>query len=90
MARLVPSDRGAREVAVRTPGGSSLYRADSSGRYVVDNPRHAAQMKAEGFFEASLTPVSRGDRDRGFKCVQCGFEGWFRTCGRCGHLAGEQ
>jgi hypothetical protein len=41
-------------------------------------------MKAEGYFEASLNPYSHGDRKRGFTCVQCGFEGWFRKCGRCG------
>jgi hypothetical protein len=41
-------------------------------------------MKAEGFFEASLNPYSAGDRTRGFTCVECGFNGWFRKCGRCG------
>jgi hypothetical protein len=41
-------------------------------------------MKAEGYFEASLNPYSQGDRKRGFTCVECGFDGWFRKCGRCG------
>jgi hypothetical protein len=46
-------------------------------------------MKAEGFFEASLNPISADDRKRGFSCVECGFEGWFRKCGRCGYESQE-
>ena len=44
-------------------------------------------MKSEGYFEASLNPWAEGDYRRGFSCVQCGFDGWFRKCGRCGHEA---
>jgi DNA-directed RNA polymerase subunit RPC12/RpoP len=45
-------------------------------------------MKAEGFFEASLNPYDKGDAQRGFTCVECGFGSWFRKCSRCGHENG--
>ena len=83
MGRYVAPDRGVRETVI----GGKKYNPDRSGIYNVDNPRHAAAMKREGFFEASLNPYSEGDRGRGFSCVQCGFNGWFRKCGRCGHEA---
>ena len=51
--------------------------------------RDAKAMKAEGFFEAALNPISADDRKRGFTCVECGFEGWFRKCGRCGYESQE-
>jgi len=69
-------------------GGKSYY-ADRQGIYNVENASHAKAMKAEGFFEASLNPYSEGDRKRGFTCVECGFEGWFRKCGRCGIESNE-
>lgn len=81
MGRFVAPDRGVRETVI----GNKKYNPDKSGLYNVDNPSHAAAMKREGFFEASLNPYSHGDRQRGFTCVQCGFDGWFRKCGRCGH-----
>lgn len=81
MAKLVSSDRGAREVVVRTERGAVKYKG-RDGIYEVDNPRHAAQMKAEGFFEASLSGPSAGG---GFPCTNCGFGSWFRKCSRCGH-----
>jgi len=80
MGRWVAPDRGVKETVI---GGKS-YFSDRSGLYNVENASHAKAMKAEGFFEASLNPYSEGDRKRGFTCVECGFEGWFRKCGRCG------
>jgi hypothetical protein len=85
MGRYVAPDRGVKETVI----GGKKYNPDRSGIYNVDNPRHGAAMKREGFFEASLNPYSEGDRQRGFTCVQCGFNGWFRKCGRCGHESSD-
>lgn len=81
MGRYVAPDKGVKETVI----GGKTYRPDKGGIYNVDSPRHARAMKAEGYFEASLNPYAEGDRKRGFTCVQCGFDGWFRKCGRCGH-----
>ena len=81
MGRYVAPDKGVKETVI----GSKTYRPDKGGIYNVDSPRHARAMQAEGYFKASLNPYSEGDRKRGFTCVQCGFGGWFRKCGRCGH-----
>lgn len=85
MGRWVAPDRGVKETVI----GGRKYNPDRSGIYNVDNANHAAAMKREGFFEASLNPYSEGDRGRGFSCVQCGFNGWFRKCGRCGHESSD-
>jgi hypothetical protein len=85
MARWVAPDRGVKETVI---GGQS-YFTDRQGIYNVENKAHQKAMKAEGFFEASLNPISAQDRTRGFTCVECGFEGWFRKCGRCGYESQE-
>jgi len=84
MARLVAPDKGVREVGMTTNSSKTLYKPDRGGIYNVENARHAAQMKAEGFFEASLMGPTT-DNSVGFLCSECGFNGWFRKCGRCGH-----
>lgn len=81
MGRYVAPDRGVKETVI----GGRTYNPDRSGIYNVDNSHDAKAMKREGFFEASLNPYTEGDKQRGFLCVQCGFNGWFRKCGRCGH-----
>lgn len=83
MGRYVAPDRGVRETVI----GGRKYNPDKTGIYNVESKAHGEAMKREGFFEASLNPYSQGDRQRGFTCVQCGFDGWFRKCGRCGHEA---
>ena len=83
MGRFVAPDKGVKETEI----GGSKYNPDKGGIYNVENKNHAAAMKREGFFEASLNPYAEGDQQRGFLCVQCGFNGWFRKCGRCGHEA---
>ena len=80
MGRYVAPDRGVKETVI----GGRKYNPDRTGIYNVENKAHGEAMKREGFFEASLNPYSQGDRQRGFVCVQCGFNGWFRKCGRCG------
>jgi hypothetical protein len=83
MGRYVAPDKGVKETVI----GGKKYNPDKGGIYNVDNKRHADLMKREGYFEAALNPYAEGDRQRGFTCVQCGFDGWFRKCGRCGHEA---
>lgn len=85
MARLLASDKGAREVVVRTERGATRYKT-RNGVYEVENPKHAAQMKAEGFFEASLSGTVAGTAGRGYTCQKCGFGSWFRKCSRCGEV----
>ena len=80
MPRYVAPDRGVRETVI----GGKKYQPDKTGIYNVESRSHGAAMKREGFIEASLNPISQGDRQRGFTCTGCGFEGWFRKCGRCG------
>ncbi len=81
MTRFVAPSKQVKETVI----GGRTYSTDRGGLYNVENKSHAEAMKREGFFEASLNPYSQGDRQRGFTCVQCGFDGWFRKCGRCGH-----
>jgi hypothetical protein len=84
MGRWVAPDRGVRETVI----GDFTYRPDKKGIYNVDNVGAERAMKAEGFFEASLNPINKGDAQRGFTCVECGFGSWFRKCSRCGHENG--
>jgi hypothetical protein len=81
MSKFIAPDKGVKETVI---GGKSYY-TDRQGVYHVENKAHQKAMKAEGYFEASLNPISAEDRTRGFTCVECGFDGWFRKCGRCGH-----
>lgn len=81
MGRYVAPDKGVRETVI----GNTTYRPDSGGIYNVESVSHARAMKAEGYFEASLNPHSKGDAQRGYTCSECGFNGWFIKCGRCGH-----
>jgi hypothetical protein len=85
MARLVASDGGVRGVDITTERGTKKYDPDKKGIIHVDNPRHAKQLKAEGFFEASLMGPITNSSSIGFTCVECGFGSFFRKCSRCGH-----
>lgn len=84
MARLIAPDGGVRGVDITTERGTRSYNPNKKGVIEVTNPRHAAQMKAEGFFEASLMGPTQ-DTNLGFTCNECGFGSWFKVCGRCGH-----
>ena len=86
MARLIAPDGGVRGVDVRTERGTKQYNPDRKGVITVENPNHARQMKAEGFFEASLMgPITNRDVI-GFTCSNCGFGSFFRKCSRCDHV----
>jgi len=81
MGKMIPP-QGLREVSVKTERGTKVYKADRSGLINVDNPKHAAQMKAEGLGVASAGGVADTE---GFPCSQCGFGSYFKKCSRCGH-----
>ena len=81
MGKMIPP-QGLREVSVKTERGTKVYRADRSGLINVDNPKHAAQMKAEGLGVASAGGVADTE---GFPCSECGFGSYFKKCSRCGH-----
>jgi hypothetical protein len=48
----------------------------------VTDPAHARALRAAGYSDASIagTPA----RAAGRQCGECGFNGWFKVCGRCG------
>ena len=45
MTKMIPP-KGLKEVAVRTERGEKVYRAGRDGLINVENPKHAAQMRA--------------------------------------------
>lgn len=85
MARLVAPDGGVKGVDITTERGTRTYNPDKRGTYNVNDPKVAARMKAEGFFEASLMGPTVNSGSVGFECNECGFGSWFKVCGRCGH-----
>jgi len=87
MARLVAPDGGVKGVDVTTERGTRTYNPDRRGTYNVNDPKVAARMKSEGFFEASLMGPTT-DSALGFTCIECGFGSFFRKCSRCGHVNG--
>jgi hypothetical protein len=89
MARLVAPDGGVKGVDVTTERGTRTYNPDKRGTYNVNDPKVAARMKSEGFFEASLMGPTTNGEALGFTCNECGFGSWFKKCGRCGHENGN-
>lgn len=80
MARLVAPDGKVRGVDVTTERGTRKYDVGKDGTITVENPSHAKQMLAEGFFHAA---DFSGLVTKGFPC-ECGFNAVFRVCGKCG------
>ena len=84
MTKYFASDRRAVEVTIEgaRTGSKKTLRADKKGFYEVTNKNDAKALKESGFVEASLMGPSSGIG--GYLCPKCGFNGWFRTCGKCG------
>lgn len=80
MAKLV-GPTGVKGVDITTESGTKKYNADSKGFINIDNPRHAAQAKAEGLFEAS---GFAGIRSQNAWPCECGHNSLFKVCGKCG------
>jgi hypothetical protein len=70
-------DRGCREI----DGLSGRTYAAPNGVFDVE-PRDAKGIVAIGGAVCSLAGTTR--RRQGYRCVECGFGSFFRTCGRCG------
>ena len=56
---------------------------DNKGFFNAESKEQAAALKSEGFVEASLTGAA--PKSAGYHCDNCGFDGWFSKCGRCGN-----
>lgn len=84
MTKYFASDRHAVEVQIEgaRTGAKRTLRADKNGFFEVNSKSDAKALKESGFVEASLMGPSSGIG--GFLCDKCGFNGWFRTCGKCG------
>jgi hypothetical protein len=81
MAKLV-GPTGVKGIDITSESGVKKYNADRSGFINVENPKHARQAKAEGFFEAS---AYSGMNVEGYPCTGCGFNSVFKayTCWKC-------
>lgn len=84
MAKLV-APQGVRGVDVQTTRGVKKYNQNKQGLIEVNNSKDVAQLKKEGFFEASLMGPTTNSENIGFTCNACGFGSWFKKCGRCGN-----
>nr|WP_202446858.1 hypothetical protein [Streptomyces sp. SID5468] len=66
------------EVAGARTGRVTRY----TGRIVdVDNPRHARALRAMGAFTVNIGGRTRSG---GYRCPECGFAAYLKTCSRCG------
>jgi len=76
--KVVPQASNCREIEV----GGRIYRRGRSGLF--DMPEAAARytIKNEGGQLPSLSGVTRGAI--GFRCLNCGFGSFLKTCSRCG------
>jgi hypothetical protein len=80
MAKLV-GPTGVKGIDVTTESGTKKYSADSKGFINIENNRHAAQAKSEGFFEAS---GFAGIKSQHAWPCGCGHNSLFKICGKCG------
>ena len=48
----------------------------------VTNPADARYLKAVGYTTADV--AGGPSRAEGYRCSECGFSSFFKTCGRCG------
>lgn len=84
MAKYFASDKRAVEVqieGVRT-GATRTLRVGKDGLYEVNDKQTAKALEQSGFVQASLMGV--GSAGSGYLCKNCGFNGWFAVCGKCG------
>jgi len=85
VAKYFASDRHVTEVQIEgaRTGSTRTLRPDAKGFYEVGNSADAKALKDSGFVEASLMGIAQGNV--GVICAECGFNGFFALCGRCGH-----
>jgi hypothetical protein len=83
MKRMIAPNDTMREVTINGArfGGSKTYGWSKDGTVHVESAAHVKALKDAGFTEAGVNLSSSG---QGFKCLACGFHGWFKKCSRCG------
>ena len=76
---------GMKELGITTSRGEKVLKAGKDGMFEVNDPKLVRKLKAEGLGIASASGVISNADNLGYTCNECGFGGWFRKCGRCGH-----
>jgi len=77
---LMPSDQVI-EADVKRPGGfTRRYKG------TIVSPADSHDEKALREFGATPAGLGTGGGGSGRRCEDCGFLGWFTTCGRCGGM----
>jgi hypothetical protein len=79
MGRLLSPDDKCIQADVPTIGGNRRYSGQSID---VTSPSHERVLRKMGYTAADIggAPVRSGGR----RCADCGFNSFFKTCGRCG------
>jgi hypothetical protein len=72
--------RGVDMEGARTGAHMGSYTPGRDGTVTVDNPRHIKALRDLGAFPANLGGRTSG----GYRCPDCGFAAFIKTCGRCG------
>lgn len=80
MTRIIPP-KGLREIGIRTRQGTKVLRTGKDGLFHVNDPKLERQLRAEGLGVASASGHIEAE---GYPCSACGFNSWFKKCGRCG------
>jgi hypothetical protein len=82
MARMI-APTGMNTLSVTDARGKERVLAkNKDGTFHVNDRKLAKKLRQEGLGVAGLTTATRAT---GFICDECGFGGFFRKCGRCGH-----
>lgn len=81
--RFIAPDNGVKAVSVEglRTGTTQNIKRDAKGFFNAETSGQAKALKSEGFIEASLSGVTSSSA--GYICNACGFNGWFKKCGRC-------
>lgn len=83
MAQMCLPDGAVRGVdfeGARTGAHMGSYTPGKDGTVTVDNPRHIRALREMGAFSANLGGRTSG----GYRCSDCGFGAFFKSCSRCG------
>jgi hypothetical protein len=82
VARLCLPDSAVRGVDIKGAqlGTTTSYTAGRDGTVTVTNLQHERALRELGAFPANLGGRPRG----GWRCPDCGFAAFIRTCSRCG------
>lgn len=82
MTRLCMPDGAVRGIDIQgaQTGATTAYTPGRDGTVTVDNPQHERALREYGAFPANLGGRTRG----GYRCPDCGFGAYVKTCSRCG------